>query len=153
MTPDVWGFTQSELSTQSGPGSCSEWPSGRRASPSLTDLTDLSIALYRQSLSLPALSALHTSLSTPTPLPLPAFPCLDGPAVFFPISRSLLLFFLTNLRLPFLPPGRCLLCLPQHHGYSLLRYQLIFLLLPLAPLSVLSLPYDKASVSIIMLCT
>lgn len=125
VTPDVWGFTHKvSFSTQSGPGSCSERPS-RRASLSLTDLTDLETFLFTHKSLFPpsALSLPCTPLFHPTPASAEGFPLLGWPSSLLSIkAEAYFYFFLTNLRLPFLPPGRCLLCLPcQHHGYSLLR--------------------------------
>lgn len=82
------------------------------------------------------------------------FPLLGWPSSLLSISRSLLLFFSNQPQTP-LPASRTLLTVSS--SASWLQFTAlsahIFLLLPLAPLSVLSLPYDKASVSIIMLCT
>ena len=94
--------------------------------PKAADCSDLEYCSLQPSLfpSRPLCPA-HLSFH-PTLLPLLAFPCLDSPAVFFPPAEAYFYFFLINLRLPFLPPGRSLLCLPQHRGYNLLRYQLTF---------------------------
>lgn len=122
--------------------------------PKAADWSDLEYCSLQRSLfpSRPLCPA-HLSFH-PTPLPLLAFPCLDGLAAFFPSAEAYFYFFFNQPQTP-IPTSRTFLTASS--SASWLQFTAlsahVFLLLPLALLPVLSLPHDKASGAIIMLWT